>query len=226
MTTLREAAQQALEALETDAVSLNAVNNAASFLRAALEQPEQEPVADRTAFERHAESLGYSVDPDTRAGREGGYWSSHTHLMWQTWQAALEQPEQEPVAWMRNDGLNAMPADEKTAWAEADLCHLISDYTIPLYTHPPRREPEPAFDALVAISLLTHLGGEVAEYADVVEAVRRLHALNGELLAALKEAEPMLDAMLKNITRYLPEYRNMPALAKVRAAIAKAEGKV
>jgi len=42
----------------------------------------------------------------------------------------------------------------------------------------------------------------------------------------LKEAEPMLDAMLKNITRYLPEYRNMPALAKVRAAIARAEGKV
>jgi hypothetical protein len=55
-------------------------------------------------------------------------------------EAALEQPEQEPVAWMRNDGLKAMPADEKTAWAEADLCHLISDYTIPLFTHPPRRE--------------------------------------------------------------------------------------
>jgi len=45
---LREAAQQALEALETDTVSLNAINNAASFLRAALEHPEQaEPVAWR-----------------------------------------------------------------------------------------------------------------------------------------------------------------------------------
>jgi hypothetical protein len=55
---------------------------------------QQEPVADRAAFERHAKRLGYSVDPDTREGREGGYWSSHTHLMWQTWQAALEQPEQ------------------------------------------------------------------------------------------------------------------------------------
>jgi hypothetical protein len=56
--------------------------------------------------------------------------------------------------------------------------------------------------------------------------LRRLHALNAELLEALKETEPMLDAMLKHITRYLPEYRNMPALAKVRAAIARAEGKV
>jgi hypothetical protein len=55
--------------------------------------------------------------------------------------AALAQPEQaEPVAWMRNDGLTAMPADEKTAWAETDLYHLFSNYTIPLYTTPPRRE--------------------------------------------------------------------------------------
>jgi hypothetical protein len=56
--------------------------------------------------------------------------------------AVLEQQEKqqaEPAAWMRNDGLKAMPADEKTAWVEADLCDLISDYTIPLYTHPPRR---------------------------------------------------------------------------------------
>lgn len=44
---------------------------------------------ERDAFERHAESLGYSADPDTRPGREGGYWSSHTHLMWETWQAAV-----------------------------------------------------------------------------------------------------------------------------------------
>ena len=56
--------------------------------------------------------------------------------------------------------------------------------------------------------------------------LRRLSALNGELLEALKEAEPMLDAMLKNITQHLPEYRNMPALSKVRAAIARAEEKV
>lgn len=56
------------------------------------------------------------------------------------------------------------------------------------------------------------------------DANRRLIAAAPDLLEALKEAEPMLDAMLKNITRYLPEYRNMPALAQARAAIKKAEG--
>ena len=71
---------------------------------------------DRAAFERHAESLGYSVDPDTREGREGGYWSSHTHLMWQTWQAALAEPvtqaEPEPMSPERRqrwEELAAMP---------------------------------------------------------------------------------------------------------------------
>jgi hypothetical protein len=40
MTDLRTAALRALEALETDAVPLNAINNAAAFLRAALARPE------------------------------------------------------------------------------------------------------------------------------------------------------------------------------------------
>jgi hypothetical protein len=35
--------------------------------------------------------------------------------------------------------------------------------------------------AMTAISLRTHLGGEVAEYGDVVDAVRRLHAENERL---------------------------------------------
>ena len=42
----------------------------------------------RADFERRVAGLGYSVDPDTRPGREGGYWSSHTNLMWETWLAA------------------------------------------------------------------------------------------------------------------------------------------
>jgi hypothetical protein len=82
----------------------------------------------------------------------------------------------------------------------------------------PEQEPV-AFDALVAISLLTHLGGEVAEYADVVEAVRRLSTVNGELLEALKMA--MLD--WENMRVVPPASRPHKA---ARAAIAKAEGKV
>jgi hypothetical protein len=55
--------------------------------------------------------------------------------------------------------------------------------------------------------------------------LRRLHELNQELLAALKMAEPLLQAMLNNMVRYLPQYEKMPALDQVRAAIAKGEAK-
>jgi hypothetical protein len=54
--------------------------------------------------------------------------------------------------------------------------------------------------------------------------LRRLHSVNAELLEALKQAEPMLQSILDNITRALPQYKKMPALDQVRAAIAKATG--
>ena len=85
-----------------------------------------------------------------------------------------------------------------------------------LYAAPPRRETEPAFYALVAISLLTHLGGEVAEYADVVEAVRRLSALNAELLEVAKLALRM--GVYGGVSPSTVE-------DAARAAIAKVEGK-
>ena len=45
MTNLRKAAEMALKSLEEDPVPLNAINNAQMWLRQALAQPEQEPVA-------------------------------------------------------------------------------------------------------------------------------------------------------------------------------------
>jgi hypothetical protein len=74
----------------------------------------------------------------------------------------------------------------------------------------------------LADTLEKHLGGNTATQA--AADLRRLHAVNQELLAALKMAEPLLQAMLNNIVRYLPQYEKMPALDQVRAAIAKAEG--
>jgi NTP pyrophosphatase (non-canonical NTP hydrolase) len=83
-------------------------------------------------------------------------------------------------------------------------------------------EQEPAFDALVAISLLTHLGGEVADYEDVVEAVRRLHALNGELGAALRR----LISYCNNLENRLMEADGEhPAVQEAKEAYAKVEGK-
>jgi hypothetical protein len=82
---------------------------------------------------------------------------------------------------------------------------------------------QPAFDALVAISLLTHLGGEVADYEDVVEAVRRLHALNGELLEALLE-ERRVRLMGQEDDVHWESLRDMrrAAMAATDAAIARA----
>ena len=81
------------------------------------------------------------------------------------------------------------------------------------------------FAALVEISLLTHLGGEVAEYGDVVDAVRRLKEEKAGLLEALKNLE-------KEFRKVYPIYyyaepwgheTNVP-LQAARAAIARAEG--
>jgi hypothetical protein len=79
-----------------------------------------------------------------------------------------------------------------------------------------RQQRDEIFGALVQISLLTHLGGEVAEYGDVVEAVRRLHAVNAELLEALKRIDEMCAAP--------PNFSDATMQEIARAAIAKAEG--
>lgn len=142
---------------------------------------------------------------------------------------ALEQPEQEPVAVF--DEQQGSPVLLASA-------PMLSDGQ-PLYTHPPRRETEQAenetlrqqhlaahnnsaalMGALTQVSLLTDLGGEVAEYADVVDAVRRLHALNGELLDALKECLPYVRETLLN-TGSMDAYHTE---TKASVAIKKAEG--
>jgi hypothetical protein len=140
-------------------------------------------------------------------------------------QQALEQPEQpeqpeQEQAEQELKPLNGLTKEEALAWARglrADSPEMEGMVKGALYTHPPRRETEPAFDALVAISLLTHLGGEVADYEDVVEAVRRLHALNGELLEVAKLALRM--GVYGGVSPSTVE-------DAARAAIAKAEGKV
>jgi hypothetical protein len=133
--------------------------------------------------------------------------------------AALEQPVQEPVAWacFKNGELQTELVGTEADvdfWCASDEPEMQGMVKGALYTHPPSRETEPAaFDALVAISLLTHLGGEVADYEDVVEAVRRLHALNGELLKTLK----WLD-------RWLGGKPMTECSSRILEAIAKAEG--
>jgi hypothetical protein len=113
MTTLREAAQQALEALEKLYLpgELERVNAAITALRAALEQP------DRAQRMREA---GYIRRPTLRE------------------MAEEEQPKQaEPVAWMMvNKTHNVGPL---LYWKPQTDWHITWE-AVPLYTHPPRCE--------------------------------------------------------------------------------------
>jgi hypothetical protein len=231
----RATVRQALEALE-DLLVWHSKNSMAitviAALKAALEQPEQEPVAwnsvGATSLEFETECL------DGTRFLNVAEMPSHA-VRWRIVappRRETEQPEQEPGSvcarcggWVCDP---VIPQQEQEPLAIATVDEslgvvfkfsrshtLLPGQMLYVYTHPPRRETEPAFDALVAISLLTHLGGEVAEYADVVESVRRLHALNEELLGALRRmADP------RNI------HFAGDAQVVARAAIARAEGKV
>jgi hypothetical protein len=53
---------------------------------------------------------------------------------------SASDPVGEPVAWMRHDGMKAMPADEKAAYeAQSDNLSksIAAEYSIPLYASPP-----------------------------------------------------------------------------------------
>ncbi len=181
MSDLRDAARQALEALEGGGDSWRLIGPAIDALRAALEQPEQEqPV--------RAESV---TTPPCK-------------------------------------GMNCGAIDGRSHSLECHAEHsaaIAGGRFVPLAQTAALEQPvqEPAFDALVAISLLTHLGGEVAEYADVVEAVRRLHALNGELGAALRRLISYCNTLENRLMEADGEH---PAVQEAKEAYAKVEGKV
>ena len=67
------------------------------------------------------------------------------------------------------------------------------------------------------------LVGDKLVYSMLVDSLA-LKAQRDQLLEAAKEAEPMLQAMLDNIRKTLPQYTKMPALDKLSAAIKAAEG--
>ena len=249
MSDLRTAAQQALEALgkwssgrDIDAVQLN---DLIATLESALEQPEQATGKESLQVGQEEPEGGWQSAPspqvtqriadmpmsEYRRGVNDGFKLGLREGRIKAEDEMREQTVQEPVAWacFKNGELQTELIGTEADvdfWCASDELDMEGMVKGALYTHPPRRETEPAaFDALVAISLLTHLGGEVAEYADVVEAVRRLHALNGELLEALRWIDRrcpkrLMDQELHKIHQEAAH----DAGACARAAIARAEG--
>ncbi len=111
MTTLREAAQQALEALEICAVrqehqwhGLQQVQIVKAALRAALEQPEQEPVAMCRTWhkgsDQHAELLDWT---DALEALPDGEHHLYTHPPRREWRG-LSKDESLKMWGMRSDG--------------------------------------------------------------------------------------------------------------------------
>jgi hypothetical protein len=115
MTTLRKAAQQALEALESgNDVDPIFAGETMTLLRKALEQPEQCSCGDRLKDQCPGE-----WEPGCDLGNNPKY-------------ARRVPLKQEPVAWIEH-GL--VEAPDGLVWEKRSV-----GYYTPLYTHPPRRE--------------------------------------------------------------------------------------
>jgi hypothetical protein len=134
MTDLRDAARQALKSLRGYRREINCELpcDAERALEAALEQPNAD--YERGFVDGMSEQAKRSVDRAVNRMAD-----------------ALEQPEQEPVAWLRREELadlqtcnyRRLGADSPRIWAphQADT-PTPEEGLVPVFTHPPHRETE------------------------------------------------------------------------------------
>jgi hypothetical protein len=150
MTTLREAAQQALEALEmlaqptktnSETPRYKAHKAAITALRAALAQEEQEPVAMCRTWhkgsDQHAELLDWTDALETLPDGEHSLYSAPPR----------RETEQEPVAY--TTGLIWRPRQSELVLKVTRSKQERYGFTVPLWTSPPRREWRSLSDAEV-----------------------------------------------------------------------------
>lgn len=145
----------------------------------------------REAAQQALEALEYHVE-QTRP-----IWKTSKAIV--ALMAALEQPEQEPVAWMSR-------GKELLEFSRPDT--VYGSHTIPLYPHPPRRDIEKAYES--ACKIINEQDKKLAE----------LEAVNAELLESLRVA---VDSDLGRLWVW-PATARETWLTNARATIAKAEG--
>lgn len=188
MTTLRQAAEQALEALdEADLLMEHRQNielrrSALVALRAALEQPDIEipasvPEGWKLVPVEPTDDMLYDIQEYSHILPPRGrrIWA---HMLAAAPQPpALEQPqvEQEPVAWanINKQGDITHTSNKKMAWAKT-----------PIYTHPqPAQQPlteEQIKTAFLNVDLFEE-GDELLGYeVDITRAIEAMHGIGGE----------------------------------------------
>jgi hypothetical protein len=205
MTDLRTAVQQALEALgkwssgrDIDAVQLN---DLIATLESALEQPEQATGKESLQVGQEEPEGGWQSAPspqvtqriadmpmsEYRRGVNDGFKLGLREGRIKAEDEMREQPEQ-PVAWLESPyGSIRMNTTMRFQFPPQSL-----KWKIPLYTHPPRREPEQEpvgdsyadlFNALQRIETaavflpsfkITHEGGLEAVVQNIVDAIAAL----------------------------------------------------
>jgi hypothetical protein len=171
MTTLREAAQQALEFVTskqwgmTPYMDVRVYEDAAKLrddLRAALAQEEQEPQYTTGHCKERAKPNGCQLH-----NLHCGYPECDRKP------AALAQQEQEPVAWLKTMYSGTRPMLE--------VDHLRKATSTPVYTHPPRREWRGL--TMQEINALPEVGGRMWNMGVADAVLRAIRAIE----AALKE---------------------------------------
>ncbi|MFM2007608.1 MAG: hypothetical protein RLZZ09_3263 [Pseudomonadota bacterium] len=140
MSDLRAAAQQALDAMKclVEAyemqnmihADINDAEYAITTLRAALEQYDKDRVWIEERKANWALQRKLVTETPERDKQRREYEGARN--------AALEQPEQEPVAWMRPDNRVSEESTARTQFSRGAVKPPIGTWT-PLYTHPPRR---------------------------------------------------------------------------------------
>jgi len=154
---LREAAQQALEALmwHDEGMRTRADSEAIAALRSALAQQEEG-------------RMEFNVK-ETVCHTCGSTNGAHSHDC-PVAKAALEQQEQEPVAWIQPDHLQK--ARRAPFLCRVEPTKRMSDF-VAVYTHPPRREWVSLTDTEIGMEYVkwdATPGASMADFARAIEA--------------------------------------------------------
>jgi len=181
---LREAAQQALEALEqirtplriNTALDAYDVSRAIAALRTALSEPETEADTYKRLYELRGKAL-------ERPCFHCGYKPRKIYPMEQR-----TEPEQEPVAWRYEAATAIFESGEYGGWqrqiSEKEPCapeNSIRNLQ-PLYTHLPQHKPltDEEIDAVTIEQWGEMKGYPLAAHRAFARAIERAHGIGGE----------------------------------------------